>query len=55
MLYILVFVCPPLACLGAGKFLSSILNALLCVTIVGMPLAMMHAWGVVKASYKGLS
>lgn len=51
MLYILVFVCPPLAVLGAGKFFGSIMNALLCLTIIGMPLAMIHAWYAVKESY----
>lgn len=46
--YLAALLFPPLACLGVGKFGACILNTLICLTIVGIPLAMMHAWYVVK-------
>lgn len=48
MLYILALICPPLACLGAGKFLHALINLILCLTVFGIPLALIHAWYVVK-------
>lgn len=53
MLYVLALTIPPLACIGAGKFLHSLINSFLCLTLVGYPLAMVHAWFVVKGSYGG--
>lgn len=52
MLYVLAFLLPPLACVGAGRFTHSLLNSLLCLTVVGYPLAVVHAWFVVKGSYE---
>jgi uncharacterized membrane protein YccF (DUF307 family) len=50
MLYILALCCPPLACLGAGRFWHAVLSLALCVTLVGIPVAMIHAWFVVKGA-----
>ena len=55
MLYLMVFILPPLACLMAGRFWQSVLNALFCLTVVGMPIAVLHAWQVVKGQTERLS
>lgn len=52
MLYLLALLAPPLACIGAGKFWHAVLNLLLCFTFIGIPVAMIHAWMVVKYSYQ---
>lgn len=52
MLYILALILPPLACLGAGKFWHAVLNTCLCLTVIGYPVAMLHAWFVVQGSYQ---
>ena len=52
MLYLMCFLFPPLACLAAGRLFATVLNGLICCTIVGIPLAWLHAWCVVKSSYR---
>jgi uncharacterized membrane protein YqaE (UPF0057 family) len=50
MLYLLALLAPPIACLAAGRFWHAALNFLLCCTLIGIPVAMIHAWYVVKAT-----
>lgn len=50
VLYLLALVAPPLACLCAGRFWHFVLNLVLCLTLYGIPIAMVHAWYVVKAA-----
>ena len=52
MLYLIALLCPPLACLMAGRFCSFMVNAFLCGTIIGIPIALIHAWLVVQSSYQ---
>ena len=52
MLYLLALTLPPVACLCAGRFWHAVLNLALCLTLVGIPVAVIHAWCVVKGSYE---
>lgn len=51
MLYILGFFFPPLAVLLCGRIFQTILNLILCVTVIGLPLAVLHAWLIVYDTY----
>ena len=55
MLYVLALLFPPLACIGAGKFWHFILNTIFCATLIGIPIAWIHAWCVVKGSYREIA
>ena len=48
MLYLIALVLPPLACLLKGRFIHFLVSAALCATVYGYPLAMIHAWALVK-------
>ena len=52
MNYLFALACPPLACLLAGKFLHALLNLVMVLTVLLIPVAMVHAWYVVKGSEK---
>ena len=55
MYYIIALLCPPLACLMVGRFWASVLNFAMCCTIILGPLAMIHAWYVVRGSERAVS
>lgn len=50
MLYLIALALPPVACLMVGRFLHAVVSLVLCLTVYGYPLAMIHAWALVKSS-----
>ena len=53
-MYLAALLAPPLACILLGRFLHAVLNFVLCATVFGIPLAMVHAWMLVKESNRQL-
>ena len=51
MLYILGFFIPFVAVLMCGRIFQSVLNFILCCTVVGIPIAIIHAWVIVYNTY----
>lgn len=52
MLYFLAVMCPPLACLCAGRFGQSVVSACLCSTVIYWPVACVHAWFIAQQCYE---